>query len=292
MIISIGFLLFLAISPCHSQSGSLSGSGAIKMVVMGKDTDVAWQKTIDGIALYIAKHQVKSPQIFVHENGSICEFIGGVDRSKMRADFILVIKKHTSQKLKCDPEWGRQSFGVLNIEKYPTLSQTDEDLAFTAKIIFNSSETGSAKPKTVKSMDQLIKILEPKFMAPLSRIPDEYPETAEREEKRNRRILKAIIALMGLALCSLLVIMFMGSLSRYNEAKKQKELEQEKQKKHEQKTAEKSEKAVKPEASEKSVKSEKSEKPQKAGEKEPLIDSSKKSEKSEKSEKGSGSKKE
>lgn len=282
------------------------------MCVIGRDgNDTSWEATIDSMALFIAKNHSKAPQIYYHESGDLCEFVGSVDRAKMRSDFILVVKQQNDTKFDCDPEWGRQSFAILNFypDKYARVDTPDEDLRFVAKIAFTSAESSKdpvPKWKNVTSSYRLLNVLRPHFMSPQSRIPDEYPFKAEREERMKRRTLKAVIALMGLTVCSLLVIMFLGSLARYNESKKLKEQEMEKKKKHEQQAeapavkksgsksgeeksskgkSEKSSKKSSEKQATKSGKSGKSEESKSAksskkdDEKQPLIDKSSKSEK-------------
>ncbi|EFO98436.1 hypothetical protein CRE_02680 [Caenorhabditis remanei] len=289
MIIAFGFLLFLAISPCYSQSNS----GSIKIVVVGKTGNAnvteLFQETIDSIALFIAKNHQKAPQIYYHKEGDMCEYVGGIDRAKMRSDFILVVKIENTTKFDCDPEWGRQSFAVMNFHP----SKFGNKIPFSGRLAFTSSESEADSDKDwqkVMSAKRLLSVLKPHFLSPQSRIPDEYPFKAEREERVKRRMLKAVIALMGLTVCSLLVIMFLGSLSRYNESKKLKEQELEKKKKHEQQAP----LAIAPAADRHPEKSEKSEKSAatktaisgKSGksEKEPLLGNSSKSKKSEKEE--------
>ncbi|CAL2042108.1 unnamed protein product [Caenorhabditis brenneri] len=289
MMFAIGFLLFLAMSPCFSQSNS----GSVKICVVDNDSDPSWLATIDSIALFIAKNHLKAPQIYSRQDKEMCEFVGAVDRAKLRADFILVVKKHNTTKFECDPEWGRQSFGILNFypEQYKPIEKPHGKATFVAKLAFSSAESEVTQWINVTSTADIVTKLKEKFMSPQSRIPDEYPFKAEREERVKRRTLKAVIALMGLAVCSLLVIMFLGSLSRYNESKKLKEQELERKKKHEQQASssqvpsknysdDKSEKVT-----DQSGKAKKSLKSNKDDEKEPLIDkSNKSSEKSSKKE--------
>uniref|UniRef100_A0A1I7TQ47 Lipoprotein n=1 Tax=Caenorhabditis tropicalis TaxID=1561998 RepID=A0A1I7TQ47_9PELO len=287
-ILAIGFVLFLAISPCYSQSKS----GSIKICNVEKDTDASWLATIDSLALFISKNHMKAPEIYEQKGQETCEFVGNVDRSKMRSDFILVVKKHNKTIFDCDPEWGRSSFGILNFfpESYKSVKTTYANMPYVAKLAFTSSEKEEKlKWYNVTSSKNLMGILvkEKKLLSPQSRIPDEYPFKAAKEERMKRRTLKAVIALMSLAVCSLLVIMFLGSLARYNESKKIKAEELERKKRHEQKEAAEPEPTSKKLSSEKSEKttkkSEKTEKSKKDSEKQPLIDLSKKSQKSDKS---------
>ncbi|EGT53844.1 hypothetical protein CAEBREN_16702 [Caenorhabditis brenneri] len=173
-------------------------------------------------------------------------------------------------------------------EQYKPIEKPHGKATFVAKLAFSSAESEVSQWINVTSSVDIVTKLKEKFMSPQSRIPDEYPFKAEREERVKRRTLKAVIALMGLAVCSLLVIMFLGSLSRYNESKKLKEQELERKKKHEQQASsnpsqvpsknysdDKSEKVT-----DQSGKAKKSLKSNKEDEKEPLIDKSKKSSKS------------
>ncbi|CAI2349927.1 unnamed protein product [Caenorhabditis sp. 36 PRJEB53466] len=234
MRLAVCFPLFFAILALTISNG-YSQSGSIKICAVGPSNDTELRATIDNIALFIAKNHTKAPQIHDHEllKGDVCEFIGGVDRAKLRADFILVAKRSGNLFLNCDPEWGRQSFAIINFYTKNMSAPTNKNHTFNAKLAFTSKEESKAKWKNVRSEKELLELLIPRFMSPQSRIPDDYSFRAEREERVKRRTLKAVIALMALVVSSLLVIMFIGSLSRYNEEKKKRDQEEEKKKKFE-----------------------------------------------------------
>uniref|UniRef100_A0A8R1I7U6 DOMON domain-containing protein n=1 Tax=Caenorhabditis japonica TaxID=281687 RepID=A0A8R1I7U6_CAEJA len=213
-------LIFVARN-CHADSGS------IKICVIGArgntNDSISIHDKIDAIALFIAKNHTKAAQIYEHETGDVCEFIGRIDRAKMQADFILVARRHNDTKLECDVEWGRESFAIMKL--YPDGHQsnaTNDDVNFNAKLSFTSSEGNETNWLSVTSGSSLMTTLTPRFMSPQSRIPEDYPFKAEREQRVKQRTMKAICALMALAVISLLLILFMGSLSRYNEAKKKR----------------------------------------------------------------------
>ncbi|CAD6191988.1 unnamed protein product [Caenorhabditis auriculariae] len=148
-------------------------------------------------------------------NTSLCELVGNIDRGKEASDFILVVISEMAERLECDPEWGRQNFAILRIiGLFP-----NRDL-FGGVLYVGSSDLAPISKHNVTRMSQVMTIVDRvRFDYPHSRIPDNYPQAAKRQEKKKRQFFLAIIALLVMCVLALLVILFINSLSHFNERK-------------------------------------------------------------------------
>ncbi|CAB3410787.1 unnamed protein product [Caenorhabditis bovis] len=112
------------------------------------------------------------------------------------------------------------------VEKMEEVSASiRRDIVFAASLYTSMRLTSDESAQkfiieTVRSPEEFIKVVSNiQYKFPYSRIPDDYPFKAEREERIKRRFYLAIISLLVLSVLSLLTIMFMTSLARYNERK-------------------------------------------------------------------------